>query len=203
MSYEISTPASPQPEDDVAELIGQVGRHWGALLAMGIVLIVLGGAIMFWPQATVSVLAILLGVSLIVSGIFGLVASFTTGSADTGTRVLQGIVGGLSILLGVLAFQSIFQAVEILALFIGIGWLMRGIFDIVIGLQSKGRPGRGWTIAFGVLGTLAGIVVLVWPGMTLAVLAWITGLWLVLFGVLQVIGSFAVRNAARREGLPV
>ena len=33
---------------------------------------------------------------------------------------------------------------------------MRGIFDIVIGLQSKGRPGRGWTIAFGVLGTLAG-----------------------------------------------
>ena len=182
---------------DISSALGRVGQHWGLFLSFGLISILLGVAMMVWPQVTVGVVALLLGVSLIVSGVFGLVASFSEHEEQTSSRVLTGISGALSILLGVLCFRGVFQAVEILALFVGIGWLMRGIFDLVAGLQAKGRPGRGWVITVGILGIIAGVVVLVWPAPTLTVLAWIGGLWLVLLGIVQVIAAFSLRKVGQ------
>lgn len=183
--------------DGLNDSLAKAGQHWGLFLAFGVVSVLLGAAMVVWPKATVAVVAILLGAWLIVSGVFSLVASFAASDGDTGGRVLAGIAGALSILLGVMCFRGIFQAVEILALFVGIGWLMRGIFETVAGLQSKGRPGRGWTITIGVLSILAGIVVLVWPAPSLVVLAWISGIWLVVLGVFECISAFGMRSAAK------
>jgi len=198
MSPAFSTPASPQldPEgSDIAEVLGRMGKHWGLFLFFGIISVLLGIAMMVWPQITVGIIAILLGAWLLVSGVFSLVSSFATADADTASRVMMGIVGVLSILLGVLCFRSIYQAVEILALFVGIGWLMRGIFDLVAGIQAKGQQGRGLTIFLGVLGIIAGFVVLLWPGITLTVLAWVSGVWLVLAGIIWIFGSFQLKKA--------
>lgn len=181
---------------DVNDVLATAGRHWGLLLTFGILSVGLGAAMMIWPQATVAVIAILLGVWLLVSGVFSLVTSFAASEGDTGSRVLTGIAGALSIVLGVLCFRGIFQAVEILALFVGIGWLMRGVFETTAGIQAKGQPGRGWAIAIGALSIVAGIVVLVWPAPSLTVLAWISGIWLVVLGIFEIIAAFGLRSAA-------
>lgn len=183
--------------DGLNDTLAKAGQHWGLVLAFGLVSVALGAAMVVWPKATVAVVAILLGAWLLVSGVFSLVASFAATEGDTGGRVLAGIAGALSILLGVLCFRGIFQAVEILALFVGIGWLMRGIFETVAGLQSKGRPGRGWTIAIGVLSIVAGFVVLVWPAPSLVVLAWISGIWLIVLGIIECVAAFSMRSAAK------
>lgn len=199
MSPAFSTPASPQLDpngSDISEVLARMGKHWGLFLFFGVISVGLGIAMMVWPQITVGIVAIFLGAWLLVSGVFSLVSSFATAEADTAARVMMGIVGVLSILLGILCFRSIFQAVEILALFVGIGWLMRGIFDLVAGIQAKGQQGRGLTIFLGVLGIVAGSVVLIWPGITLTVLAWVSGVWLVLMGIVWIFGSFQLKKAA-------
>lgn len=194
-----STPASPQLDpdgSDVSDLLHRLGKNWGLFLAFGIISVIVGLVMVIWPQITVGIVAILLGAWLLVSGVFSLVSSFSRSEADTATRVMMGVVGVLSILLGVLCFRSIFQAVEILALFVGIGWLLRGIFDFVGGLQAKGESGRGLTIFLGILGIVAGVVVLIWPGITLVALAWVSGVWLVILGIIWIIGSFQLKKEA-------
>lgn len=190
-------PTDPDPRSGVPDTLAQAGRHWGLFLGFGVVSVLLGIAMVVWPKATVAVIAILLGAWLLVSGVFSLVASFAASEGDTAARVMTGISGALSILLGVLCFRGIFQAVEILALFVGIGWLMRGLFELVAGLQAKGAPGRGWTIVTGALSIVAGIVVLVWPAPSLVVLAWISGIWLVVLGIFEIIAALGLRSAAK------
>ena len=190
------TTTTPETGSGLDDTLAKAGQHWGLFLAFGVVSILLGGAMMIWPKATVAVVAILLGAWLLVNGVFSLVASFAS-DGDTGARVLAGIAGALSILLGVMCFRGIFQAVEILALFVGIGWLMRGIFETVAGVQARGRPGRTWTIVIGLLSIVAGIVVLVWPAPSLVVLAWISGIWLVVLGIFECIAAFGMRSAAK------
>ena len=86
---------------------------------------------------------------------------------------------------------------SVLALLIGIGWIIRGIADLVEGLAHPGMPARGWVIFIGVVSLLAGIVVLMWPAITLGALVWVAGLWLVVLGIIEVIGSFQLRGMAR------
>lgn len=173
-----------------------LGRTWGLVLALALATLAFGVVLLVWPKETVVVVAVLTGLYLIVSGVFQLVASFTASEAGTGLRVFGAISGALSILLGLLAFRGIFQAVTILALLIGFGWLLRGISEIVEGIADKDMEGRGWVITIGVIGVLAGIVILVWPIETLSVLVWVTGIWLVVLGLFEVAGAFMLRKAA-------
>lgn len=56
-----------------------------------------------------------------------------------------------------------------------------------------------WTFALrGVLAVLFGITAWVWPGLTLATLIWITGIWLVIDGVFAIIAAVMNRNNVDR-----
>jgi uncharacterized membrane protein HdeD (DUF308 family) len=59
--------------------------------------------------------------------------------------------------------------------------------------------GRGWTATMGILSILAGIVVLVYPGITLLVLAVVLGVWLLVFGAMQIFLAFQIRSLAGRS----
>jgi uncharacterized membrane protein HdeD (DUF308 family) len=199
----VSTTSNPTPtpavtEAEARQIVGTLGKHWGVVLSFGIIIAGLGIAVMAWPDKTISILAVLMGISLLVSGIFSLVGSFTQPDQQTGSRVLMAISGALSIVLGFIAFQGITQATAILALLVGVGWLVRGIFELVSGFgAAKGTPGRGLVITIGVLSIAAGAAVLLWPSITLTALAWISGLWLLVLGLLQVVAAFGLRKAAR------
>ena len=46
----------------------------------------------------------------------------------------------------------------------------------------------------GVLSILAGIIVLAYPGLTLVTLAVILGIWLLVFGVMEIVLSWRLRS---------
>jgi uncharacterized membrane protein HdeD (DUF308 family) len=54
--------------------------------------------------------------------------------------------------------------------------------------------GRGWTIFMGLLSVLAGVAVLVYPGISLATLAVVLGFWLVVFGIMETVLAFRLRS---------
>ncbi|NED93550.1 HdeD family acid-resistance protein, partial [Streptomyces sp. SID11233] len=82
---------------------------------------------------------------------------------DAGMRVLGFVSGALSVLLGLFCFRGATQSVLLLALWIGIGWLFRGLTQVVAALAEPASPARGWQLLLGVLAALAGIVLVVSP----------------------------------------
>jgi len=183
------------------QLAGALGRNWGILLALGIILTGIGAAVLIWPHASIGIIAVLLGIALLVSGIFSIVTAFTRSDHPTGLRVLGGITGVMSLVLGLFALSGITEAVWILALMVGFGWIVRGIAELAVGIGAKGKQGRGLAIAAGILAILAGGAVLFWPSITLVVLAYINGIALILLGIMQMVMAFRVRTVNTAQDL--
>jgi uncharacterized membrane protein HdeD (DUF308 family) len=84
---------------------------------------------------------------------------------------------------------------------LGVYWVLHGIIEFIVALDHKGMPGRGVNIVMGLLGFVAGVVVLSWPAPTLLVLVWVLGLWLIVYGLIGIAGAFMVRRATMlRQG---
>jgi uncharacterized membrane protein HdeD (DUF308 family) len=187
-----------QQEDVViteGDVLHAVGKSWWIVLITGILSILLGLLFLFWPGKTIVVIAVIFGIWLIVSGIVQLVQGFNS-ELGTSERVLAVIVGVISIILGVLCFRGgIANGVYILSLFVGFSFLFRGMWQFIIGLQGKGQAGRGLLIFTGILGVIAGIIVLAAPMQSLEVLALVVGIWLIIMGILEAIYSFGIKKA--------
>lgn len=175
--------------------LSAIGRHWGVLLFLGIVSIVVGAIAVIWPGKTVLVVAVIFAIWLIVTGIFEIVRGFGRGLSG-GMRALLLITGILSVILGLLMFRSAFQLIEIFAIFVGIAFLFRGFAALFMGAEVK--EGRGWNIFGGIVMLIGGIVILVWPGISLVTLTWVIGIWLIVGGIFEVIASFRLRSFAKK-----
>ena len=178
-----------------ADKIAGLGRHWGWLLAYGILTLIAGIAVLAWPAETLLVIAVLFGVQLIISGIFRFVAALATDDLTGGTRVLLALLGVLSIIIGLWAVRHVLLTLLALTVFLGIYWIISGVIDIFTSLSHREMQSRGWTAFTGVLSAIAGVIVLAYPGITLYTLAVILGVWLIIFGVMEIMGAFRVRRA--------
>ena len=72
----------------------------------------------------------------------------------------------------------------------------RGLLGTLAALSHRDMPDRGWSVLMGVLSAIAGIIVLAYPGLTLVGLAVILGIWLLVFGILEIIAAFRLRKLA-------
>jgi len=180
-------------------------RHlWKSRLALGLIALALGVVVLVWPGPSILVAAVLFGLFLVLSGIIELVFALTL-DVSVGNRILLLISGALSLILGVLAFRHFGQgyAVLLLAIWIGVAFIFQGVTELTLAISHREIPGRGWLIFGGILGMLAGIVVLGWPFSSIVVLALVTGIWLVISGIARIISAFRTRKAgeAIKEGV--
>jgi uncharacterized membrane protein HdeD (DUF308 family) len=174
--------------------LAAIGRHWGVVMTLGITSIIVGIIALAWPGKTVVVLAYLVAAWLIVGGIFQIIRGFSRGLTG-GMRALLFIGGILSLILGIFAISGVFQAVEILAILIGIGFLFRG-FGLLFSAAEVDQ-GRGWNIFGGIVMLIGGFVILGWPGISLVTLAWVTGIWLIVGGIFEIFAAFKLRSFAK------
>lgn len=196
-------PHAPRPPSDVQEPPFEGPLHllartaWQVVLLTGVASLVLGILVLVWPGPSLVAAGILFGVYLIVSGVLQLAAAFGTHKA-TSLRVLAFISGALSILLGLFCFRGRLESILLLALWIGIGWLIRGITQTVAAAHDPGVPARGWQVFLGVVTFLAGIVLIVSPFATIAVLTLVAGWWLVVVGAVEIATAIRIRTGATR-----
>ena len=121
-----------------------------------------------------------------------MVTSFTR-DGDTGSRVLHALIGVLAVIVGFALLRTPFQSVEVFIFVLGIFWLIQGIMTFVAAFAVK--QGRNWRLFSGILGIVAGIIILVYPITSAVTLAFIGGIWLVILGVTQVIAGFQLRRS--------
>ncbi|MDQ2636478.1 MAG: DUF308 domain-containing protein, partial [Actinomycetota bacterium] len=133
---------------------------------------------------------------LLITGIAQIVLAFSL-QASTSGKVLLFISGAASVVLGVLAIVRITDAVLLLAIWIGVGFIFRGVATAVSAVSDPTLPGRVWEIFIGVINVVAGVVLLALPFESLAILVWVTGIALVVIGVFEVVSAFGIRNASK------
>jgi uncharacterized membrane protein HdeD (DUF308 family) len=186
------------PADGAGDLLeGQWRRlahgAWRAVATIGVLAVIFGVLVLAWPGISLIVVAVLFGLYLVLSGVLQLVAAFGT-HASTAMRVLAFFSGALSILLGLLCFRSALASLVLLALWIGIGWLIRGIAQIVAAISDPAMPARAWQGLLGAIGVLAGIVLIDLPLPSIGLLTILGGCWLIALGVMELVTAFRIRH---------
>ena len=184
------TSSAPSPLGGIPTMLANAA--WQLNAAAGVAAVVLGVLVLVWPGETLVIVGALFGIYLLISGLFQLTGAF--GHHVPGhLRALGLLSGALSILLGLICFRGPMESLLLLAIWIGFGWLLRGITQIATAVSSDGMPGRGWVIFFGVIGVIAGIVLITSPITSLATLALLAGIWLIVLGVMEVVHAVQLR----------
>jgi len=109
------------------------------------------------------------------------------------------IGGALSLVLAILSFRHFGDAyaVLLLSLWIGIGFIFQGVSEVALAISERERPGRGWYVVLGIVSVIAGLVVLAWPFTSIVVLTLVTGVWLVVMGVVRIVQAVQIRKDAK------
>ncbi|MFF9808741.1 HdeD family acid-resistance protein [Streptomyces coeruleorubidus] len=191
--------AAQGPMGDSADVLARLGRSWTWLLGSAVMTLVPGVLVLVWPEATLHVLAVLIGLYLLVTGAFRFVAVF----AREGHERLPGLLlAVLYVLAGVLCLRNPLQTIAALSLITGVVWLVSGILTLYTAISVEDLPHRGVVTVTAVLGIVAGIVVLALPAESARALTRLLGLWLVLLGLAEAVVALAWRAALRKTHPP-
>jgi uncharacterized membrane protein HdeD (DUF308 family) len=170
---------------------------WKSVLLTGILSVILGVMMLAWPGPTLVVAAIFFGAYLLVTGISQIFHAFTL-HISGGGRALLFISGAASLVLAVLAIRHIGDAILLLAIWIGIGFVFRGVATAASAISDHDTPARGWEIFIGIVTIIAGIILLAYPFTSLATLLYVKGFWLIFVGVMEIIASFGIRKSGNQ-----
>ena len=171
---------------------GVIAASWQTALVLGALTLILGLIVSLHPSNSVNVIAVLLGVLMILSGIFHLIRVFDPQEAH---RVWLGIAGLLFVVIGVILIRHLHLTRAIIGLIIGITWIVQGLAALIGGISGGVREGHAWWIIFGAASLIAGIAVAVTPTSSLTVLAALLGIWFMVMGVFEIIGGLLLRHA--------
>ncbi|MCW7942543.1 membrane protein [Streptomyces hygroscopicus] len=197
--------ASPDPTPERApadpqEVLADIGSSWLWALGFALATLVPGILVLVWPDETLHVLAVIIGLHLLAVGVFRFVTAFSRDGERGSGRVTGVLVALVAVLAGVLVLRHPLQTIAALSLVVGVYWLLVGLMTAFVAIADRDLTHRGLAMAVGTLGVVAGIVVLGYPVESAVALARLLGLWLVLLGVFELAMAFALRAAIRRSG---
>ncbi len=143
------------------------------------------------------------GAYLLVTGIAQVVMAFSL-HVTAGGRVLLFVSGAAALILAVLAFRHFGEgyAILLLAIWIGVGFMFRGVATAVAAVSDPTLPARGWNIFIGVISLIAGVVVMASPIESIVTLAIVVGVSLIVIGVFEVVSAFGMRKASKTTTTP-
>jgi uncharacterized membrane protein HdeD (DUF308 family) len=99
------------------------------------------------------------------------------------------ILGILWTLFGLYVLSYRVGSLLAVAAFVGVAFLLGGISQLMV--AGRVQAWRWLFIVAGILGVIAGIVTLAWPGRTLYVVSILVAWYLLIFGIVHVVGSLA------------
>lgn len=187
-------PGAAPAEDDAAFRFLSLG--WQTSLVIGGISLILGLIVAFHPTGSLVAIAVLLGVLMIVSGIFQLVRAL---GAEEGSKVWPAIAGIVFILGGIVLIRHLHLSLALIGLFIGFTWVVQGVAALLAGFSGHRYAGRvrWWPVVFGAVSLIAGIIVVSTPVASVTTLAIFIGIWFAVMGVFQIIDGLITRGAVR------
>lgn len=170
-----------------------LARSWALVLGVGVVTFLLGVTLAVWPRETAKVLAILLGLQLVVSGIAQIGMALSSSGEKAG-RWLLAISGAVALVVGALLLFSPRQTLTFVALTVGICVMVTSAADMLDALLSGRARRRWWHVLRGALTFVFGVLLVANPDVSLALLALIACVWLICYGFLTVVAALLLRT---------
>ena len=182
---------------DERETAAAWASGWQVVMLVAVLTLAVGVILLVWPHATLVVVAALIGAALLVTGLFRLISGFTARGVSGGTRAAYVIIGLLATLAGLYCLRHLSVTVVLVAFIVGVFWTLHGIVDLIVAATSGRGTGRGLRAFVGVLSLAAGLIVMFWPSISLSVLLWVMGIWLLAYGLILGVMAFQIRHVAK------
>jgi len=167
---------------------------WGIALR-GLFGIVIGIIILTRPIASVAALALVVALWAMIEGIVAIMYAFELRSVVQHWWVLL-LTGVVSVLFGVAALYY-YPGLSLSFIVVWAAWwlLTAGAIAAFVAIQER-RVGIswGWTMAFGVLSIVAGILAIMNPGVTLAWLLSLLAAFGIVGGVMRLVIAFRLQS---------
>lgn len=167
---------------------------WQLSLFIGLVSLALGIVLTAHPSTSLNVIAVIIGLSLIVGGVFHFIRVL---DADEHHRVWLGIAGLLEVVIGVVMIRHLHLTIAAIGLLVGLTWIVQGVVSFMVGILGQAGGSRVWQIIFGVISLAAGIVVVAVPTRSINVLAVLLGIWFIVMGLFEAINGLVIRKALK------
>jgi uncharacterized membrane protein HdeD (DUF308 family) len=163
---------------------------WWLVVTAGLVSLVVGVLALVYPDKTLSAIAVIFGIYLLIVGIIGI--GLTLGGEED--RPLGLLVGILAVIAGLIVIRHPGQSLELIALAVGIYLVLAGILRFVVALQLP--VARAYSLAVALIDLAAGIVLVAWPSFGVTTFAVVFGIVLLLRGVGEVVVGLGMRPAS-------
>jgi uncharacterized membrane protein HdeD (DUF308 family) len=168
---------------------------WWLPLVFGVAALGVGIFFVVSPHETLSTFTAIAGIFMLVDGLIAIAGS-VFGSGEG--RGLLALIGVLSAIAGLILIKKPFETLVVFTLIVGVWFVVAGIVRAVSAFDS--REARGGNLLIALLDIGAGVVILAWPDLSLATLAVIIGIVLIVRGALFIVAGWQLRTLDRALG---
>jgi uncharacterized membrane protein HdeD (DUF308 family) len=174
-------------------LSDQVKANWGWMLALGILFIVGGVFAFVSPFLAGIVVATVVGVIIVLAGIAQIVHAWKMQS--WGGFIWQLIIGIVLVVGGLGIYLNPVAGVITLTLLAAVMFIVKGVFQIILGFRLRPHDGWGWIVASGVVALIVGILIYIqWPMSSTYAIGTLAGISLAFTGWSYVMIAVAARR---------
>lgn len=162
----------------------QVGLIIGAIITA-----IVGILMLVFPQESALLAGVIFGIFILIRGIVRVIVGIG-GPGLTGLgRTVSIIIGVILLAAGVVILLNITVGVEILAIIIGISWIIDGIATLI---ESSRAAARAFSIVTGIISVLAGVAMFFLGSQGVALIMIVIGAVALALAVVQVVGAITV-----------
>lgn len=176
-------------------MLDALARNWGLILLRGVLAILFGVLAILWPGITLITLVLLYGAFAFVDGVFSLIAAVRGGSpVPRWWLVLVGVMG-----IGVGVITVLWPPVTalVLLMFIAAWAVVTGALQIYGAIKLRNEiEGEWWLVASGLLSVLFGVMLVAWPVAGGLAIAFVIGIFAIVYGVLMIGFGLRLRKHA-------
>ena len=162
------------------------------VMVAGAISIVAGLIVIAYPEITLTALALIAGITLVVSSAVNL-ADAIGGDSDGGSRALSAIMGVLGLIAGLIVIRRPGETLLVLVLAIGIWLIVSGAVRFLRAFEELENRAPRLLVAIGEI--VLGALILSLPDLSLRTVAVLAGVGFVLRGALGVYTGWQLRRA--------
>lgn len=166
-------------------------KAWGAILLRGIVAIIFAMLAFFWTGLSLEMLIIILGIYLLLEALLSFIATGVL-AKEHGKWWLMLLNGLFSLIVAILVFSYPGITLLILVYLVGIWALITGLVEFIASFTAPWAEEAKVAVGVaGVISVILGLIILFNPAISIVVMMWLVGIYLLVFGISMV--AFAIR----------
>src|SRR5271155_2486482 len=177
----------------VDEELHRFASLWWLVVLFGVAVLGVGIFFVASPHESLSTFTVIAGIFLLVDGVLAIVGSIFGRGEGRGTLAMIGV---LSAIAGLVLIKKPFGTLVVFILIFGVWFIVAGVVRFVAAFEEP--EGRAGNFAIAILDVIAGIVILSWPGPSLATLAVIIGIVLIFCSALLIGVGWQLRGLGRQ-----